>query len=93
MKSISNVIKEEISNISSKQKLCCGFSTLYGMMLCSNKLENGKVTFSTNVENVTSFQKLCEFINQKKKINYSIEKRQVSVTTDVVKYFTIAEIE
>lgn len=92
MKSISNLIKEEISVISDKQKICCSFATLYGMMFSGTVIEN-EITFSTNVENIESFKKLCENISQKKKIAHSIEKRKVSVGTDVIKYFTIAEIE
>ena len=59
MKSISNLIKEEISSISDKQKLCCSFATLYGMML-SGIVNEGKILFSTNVENIESFKKICE---------------------------------
>lgn len=92
MKSISNLIKEEISACSDKQKLCCGFATLYGMMLTGTIVQN-KITFSTNAENVNNFKKICDNISQKKKIEYVIEKRKVSVSTSVVKYFTIAEIE
>ena len=92
MKSISNLIKEEISSISDKQKLCCSFATLYGMML-SGIVNEGEILFSTNVENIESFKKICENISQKKKIDYTVEKRKVSVATNTVRYFTIAEIE
>ncbi len=91
MKSFSSLVKEEISQITEKQKLCCGFSELYGMMLCANKTDDN-VTFSTNVENVDAFNKLCEFICQKKIILYNANNRQASVNTDVIRFFTIAEI-
>ena len=45
MKSFSNLVKEEISKIADKQKLCCAFSELYGMMLCANKKDDKIIFF------------------------------------------------
>ncbi len=93
MKSFSSLVKEEVSSISDKQKLCCGFAALYGMMLCGKRENLDKITFSTNVENIEYFKNICEFICQKKKIEYSVETRRVSVAADVVKYSTIVEFD
>ena len=93
MKSFSSLVKEEISKIQDKQKLCCAFAALYGMLICGNREEGGKVTFSTSVENALAFKACCEFICQKKKIDFSVDGRKVSVATDVIKFFTFAEIE
>ena len=92
MKSFSSLVKEEISKIADKQKLCCAFSELYGMMLCANKKDD-KIIFSTNVKNVEAFKSVCEFICQKKSISYDIKNRQISINADVIKFFTIVEIQ
>ena len=68
MKSFSNLVKEEISKNFEKQKLCCAFALLYGLMINSKKSEEHKLTCSTNVENVNLFDNVCKFISQKKKI-------------------------
>lgn len=93
MKSVSSIIKEEISKISEKQKLCCSFSALYGMMLCGNKTKNNIIEFSTNVENANYFKNICDFICKKKKINFEVHSRKVSVDADIIKFFTIVEIQ
>lgn len=93
MKSISSLIKEEISKISDKQKLCCCFSALYGMMLCGTIANDGKIAFSTNVENANFFKETCCFIDKKKKINFDVNTRKVTVDANVIKFSTIAEIK
>ncbi len=93
MKSFSSLVKEEISNIAEKQRLCCAFAMLYGMMLCGKNINNKKIIFSTSVENAEYFKKICDFICQKKLIDFSVENRQTTVAYDVIKYSTIAEID
>ena len=92
MKSFSSLVKEEISKIAEKQKLCCSFATLYGMMLCGNKCNNN-ISFSTNAENTTAFKNVCDLICQKKKITYLIENRIVSLDADVVRFSAFDEFE
>lgn len=93
MKSFSSLVKEEISTQNEKQKLCCAFSLLYGIMCFSNEINNDRIVISTNAENQRLFSETCDFINTKKKINYSVNFRKISVTSDVIKFSTIAEIE
>jgi len=91
MQSFTTLVRKEICKLEEKQKLCCAFSYLYGMFY-SVSGEEDKKTFSTNAENVEMFKKTCLFINSKKKLEYSIDKRKVSVNTSVFRYSTIAEI-
>lgn len=93
MKSFSSIVKEEISQFNNKQKLCCSFSLLYGMMCFSNSVNSDYITISTNAENQKVFQEVCKNICTKKRIEYSVNGRKMSVTADVIKCFTIAEIE
>ena len=93
MKSFSSLVKEEISVSSTKHKMCCSFSLLYGIMCFSNNKKEDKITISTNAENQNAFREACEFINLKKKLEYSIEGRKISIPSNVIRCFTIAEIE
>ncbi len=93
MKSFSSLVKEEISALNDKQKLCCSFSLLYGMMCFANEVNNEKIAISTNAENQKLFTKVCDFISHKKKIEYSINTRKISVASSVIRFSTIAEIE
>lgn len=93
MKSFSSLVKEEISLANGKQKLCCSFSLLYGMMCFSNDIKDDKITISTNVENQKAFEEACDFINTKKKIKYITNGRKISMPSNIIRYFTIAEIE
>ncbi|MBO5440533.1 MAG: DNA-binding protein WhiA [Clostridia bacterium] len=93
MKSFSSLVKEEISTLNTKQKLCCYFSLLYGMMCFSSELDGKKVAISTNVENVKLFSEICDFINRKKKFEHYINGRKMSVASGIIKYSTIAEIK
>lgn len=93
MKSFSSLVKEEISTINEKQKLCCSFSLLYGMMCFANEIDSNYLSISTSAENQKVFIELCDLISNKKKINYNINSRQISVAFDVIKFSTIAEIQ
>ena len=93
MKSFSSLVKEEISSLTGKQRLCCCFSLLYGILFFFKKNADNKIAFSTNAENAIVFQDTCQFLNTKKKFEFSENARRISVTADVVKYSTIAEIE
>ncbi len=93
MKSFSNLVKEELAIQDIKQKLCCSFSLLYGMFGFLNHNKDNMSTFSTSVENVNLFKNTCEFINTKKNIKYSINGRKISIDSNQIRYFTVAEIK
>ena len=93
MKSFSSLVKEEISKNSEKQKLCCAFALLYGLMINSKKKEESELAFSTNAENANSFKNVCEYISNKKKIHFQVKNRECTVDIGVIKHFTFAEIK
>lgn len=92
MKSFSKTVKEELSSTEIRNKLCCKFSFIYGAIAFLQNAEADKITFSTNAENALLIKTTLEQIKLKKDISFVAEKSKISIESDIVRYFTIAEI-
>ncbi len=93
MKSFSDLIKEEISVLNDKPKMCCCFSVLYGAMCFLNYDKGHNSAFFTSVKNAELLKNACDYINTKKSISYNTNSRGILINTDIIRYSTIVEIE
>ena len=89
----SSSVRNEIAQANERQRLCCSFAFLYGLFCFSYVEKNNKLTISTNAENINQIENTLKFVGSKKKIEYTVEKRKVSVPQGFLRYFTIVEIE
>lgn len=89
----SSSVREEISQSNEKQKLCCSFAFLYGVFCFSYIEKDDKLVISANAENVNIIEKACNYLASKKKFDFSISGRKISIDKGFLRCFTIAEIE
>ena len=92
MRSFTSLVKEEILNLEEKLKLCCAFSFLYGMFCVADEKED-EFEISTNAENIRVLEKYINIIGTKKKVDYIVKGRKVSINKGILRYFTLAEIK
>lgn len=93
MESFSNKIKQELVMLSPKVKQCCMYSFLYGLTFPYNNDNGIYTTFSTNVKNILSSSNEITNFLVKRKISTTIFGKKSLISSDFVKYFTIAEIK
>ena len=92
MRSFTSLVKEEMLNLEEKLKLCCAFSFLYGMFYVADEKED-EFEISTNAENIRVLEKYINIIGTKKKIDYIVKGRKISINKGVLRYFALAEIK
>lgn len=79
MISFSKKVKQELCQINGKLKSCCGYSFIYGFMLCSDVIEGKSIIKILNSDVGNNFISVCEQLNIKKSFEYKYEKNRVSI--------------
>ncbi len=93
MVSFSRRVKDEILSFNTKLKSCCAFSFLYGYLLFA-KRENDKIIVKkTNVENANFLENIFTQLFYKKSVELEYNSFKTLINVNVLRYFTIAEIE
>ena len=93
METFSHKLKAEITTFNPKVKNCCLYSFLYGLTY-HTKAENGYYTIKTTfVENASLVNEKLENLLNKKQDRYLVNNKRILVSSDVVLYSTIVEID
>ena len=79
MISFSKNVKKELCSLNSKIKNCCGYSFIYGFMLCSTVTNNKNVIKILNSDVGNNFVNLCQQLNIKKSFEFSYGKNRVAM--------------
>lgn len=82
MISFSKKVKKELCLVNNKLKNCCGYSFIYGFMLCSSFVDGKRVIKILNSDAGESFLSVCSQLNIKSTYGYSYEKNRVSINAD-----------
>ncbi len=92
METFSKKIKTEITTLNPKIKNCCLYSYLYGMTFASSTQKEQISIKTTFVENASFLHEKLKLLLAKKENAYLAKSREILVSSDVLRYFTIAEI-
>ena len=93
MESFSKKVKSEITIINPKTKNCCMYSFLYGMIF-PQITHNGTISVkSTFVKNADSLHERLKQLLQKKENCYIVSTREILISSDIIRFFTLAEID
>ena len=82
MVSFSKNVKKELCALNTKMKNCCGYSFIYGFMLCSTAVNNKSVIKILNSDAGNCFVNLCEQLNIKRSFEFSYEKNRAFINSD-----------
>lgn len=91
--SFSWKVKEEISTILPRTKNCCLYSYLYGMVFPALLKEGKYIIKTTFVENASQLHNKLSNLLIKSPNAYTHNKREILITSGVIRYSTFAEIE
>lgn len=92
MESFAKKVKAEITALNPKIKNCCLYSFLYGMTF-AQKIENGQIRIKTTfAENAEILHEKLKQLLQKKKNAYIVNKKEILISSDILRFFAIAEI-
>ncbi len=93
MESFSNKVKSEIAILNPKIKNCCLYSFLYGMTF-PQIIQNDAISIkSTFVKNADSLHERFRLLLQKKENSYFVTTKEILISSDVIRFSTIAEID
>ncbi len=92
MESFSRKVKQEITTFLPKTKNCCLYSFLYGMTFPCESKEGVYKIKTTFVENACDLHVKMVSLLVKKDTQYSFNEREVLISSNVIRYSTIAEI-
>ncbi len=92
MISFSKKVKKELCTTGNKIKNCCGYSFIYGFMLCAEKVENKRIIKILNNDVGAFFVDLCAQLGIKSDFEYSYNKNRVSMLNGFFRYNGYAEI-
>lgn len=90
--SFSKNVKKELCSINNKLKSCCGYSFIYGFMLCSTVTDGKNVIKALNNDIGNNFVSVCQQLNIKKSFEYSYIKNRIYINSDFFRsngYFEI----
>lgn len=92
MESFSNKVKSEIAIFNPKIKNCCLYSFLYGMTF-PQTIQNDVISVkSTFVKNAHSIHEKYKQLFQKRESSYSVTNKEILISSNVIRFSTIAEI-
>ena len=91
--SFSSRVKDEIIQLSQKNKKCCLFSFVYGLLLQAKEDNGYKLIKTTNVENAETLVNIGKILFPKKNLVLKIKEHTVGFNKEILRYFTIAEIK
>lgn len=92
MISFSKKVKKELCLLNSKLKNCCGYSFIYGFMLCSSLIGEKRVIKMLNSDVGDNFISVCKQLNIKSTYEFSYEKNRASINHEFFRshgYFEI----
>ena len=92
MISFSKKVKKELCLANNKLKNCCGYSFIYGFMLCSSLIDGKCVIKILNSDVGENFLSVCKQLNVKSTYCYAYEKNRASINADFFRshgYFEI----
>ncbi|MBQ8545875.1 MAG: DNA-binding protein WhiA [Clostridia bacterium] len=93
MESFAKKVKAEITALNPKIKNCCLYSFLYGMTFASN-IQNKHISIKTTfVENAEVVHEKLSQLLRKNENAYLVSKREILISSDVIRFSTIAEME
>lgn len=92
MISFSKKVKMELCQANAKLKNCCGYSFLYGFMLCSTVLDGKNIIKILNSDVGNNFVSVCQQLNVKSSFEYSYIKNRVSIKSDFFRFEGYDEI-
>lgn len=93
MISFCKKVKKELCTTEVKIKNCCGYSFIYGFMLCGYAAEDKTVIKALNSDVGEYFIYLCQQLNIKKEYDYKYEKNRVSISSKFFRYFGYDDIK
>ena len=85
MISFSKRVKKELC-AHGKLKNCCGYSLIYGLMLCAETIDNKKVIKMLNSDVGEYFVLLCQQLNIKSSYEYDFKKNRIYINSDFFRY-------
>ena len=93
MLSFAKKIKRELSINSQRQKVCCSYSLLYGLLF-SSVIDNEYATLGClNKDVARLFIDLCDQLGVKKSFFYSYEKNKLKISSNFVRFFDYNSIK
>ena len=93
METFSKRLKVEITTLNPKIKNCCLYSFIYGMTYPVNIVNDQYSIKTTFVENANFLNERLSSLLNRKQQKYLQKQREILVSSDVVRYSTIAEIQ
>ncbi len=91
MISFSKNVKKELCAYS-KLKNCCGYSLIYGFMICAKKIDDKRIMKMLNSDVGDYFISVCQQFNIKNNFDYKYEKNRVSINSDFFRHEDYANI-
>ena len=93
MISFAKKIKKELSVNNPKQKVCCGYSLLYGLLFGAENDGDFVVRSCLNKDVGRLFVEQCEQLGVKKAFAYSYEKNKIKISSEFIRFFDYATIK
>ncbi len=93
MFSFAKQVKKELCNLGEKQKNCCGYSMLYGLLFCSDIID-GYASLKILNNNVgEKFVALCKQHSVKSTLDYKYSKNRIEISSEFIRCNSIQDLK
>ena len=93
MYSFAKKVKNELCGLSEKQKNCCGYSTLYGLLFCAEIKDGYAILKMLNSDVGNYFVNLCAQHSVKSTFDYKYLKNRILIKSEFLRYFTVDDVK